>query len=146
MMSLTTTIFREGAITPDTIATCLQQYATDQSIGGYSCFIGQVRADIVNGNTVTAIEYTTYREMAETAVRDIATQIQQQYALTAVEVLHSLGTVAAGGICLLVLTAAPHRKAAMQACDLLVERIKAEVPIWGKEILNENDYQWKVNQ
>lgn len=141
-----TNIFREGAITPDTIAACLQQYASNQSIGGYSFFIGQVRADVVNGKTVTAIEYTAYPEMAQTAVQNIAAQIQQQFALTAVEVLHSLGTVAAGSICLLVLTAAPHRKAAMQACDLLVERIKAEVPVWGKELLNENDYQWKVNQ
>jgi molybdopterin synthase catalytic subunit len=33
----------------------------------------------------------------------------------------------------------------MQACDELVERIKAELPIWGKEILDAGDSIWKVN-
>lgn len=145
-MMKSASLFQEGAITADIVATCLQQYATNQHIGAYSCFIGQVRADEVNGSTVTAIEYTTYRQMAETAVQDIAAQVQQQYALTAVEVLHSLGIVEAGGICLFVLTAGAHRKAAMEACNLLTERIKAEVPVWGKELLNENEYQWKVNR
>jgi molybdopterin synthase catalytic subunit len=33
----------------------------------------------------------------------------------------------------------------MQACDELVERIKAELPIWGKEILDAGESVWKVN-
>lgn len=145
-MTPSANIFNEGPIAPATIAAYLQQYGTDHTIGAYACFAGQVRADMLNGIPVHAIEYTTYREMAEASMQEITTAIQQHYALSAVEVLHSIGRVEAGAICLFVLTAAPHRKAAMQACDALVERIKAELPVWGKELLEEDNYQWKVNQ
>jgi molybdopterin synthase catalytic subunit len=58
---------------------------------------------------------------------------------------HSLGDVHAGEICLFVFTSSAHRKPAIDACEECVERIKAELPIWGKEIIDDNEYQWKVN-
>jgi molybdopterin synthase catalytic subunit len=60
-------------------------------------------------------------------------------------IYHSLGEVKVGEICLFVFTSSKHRKAAMQACDELVERIKAELPVWGKEILDSEGHEWKVN-
>ena len=60
-------------------------------------------------------------------------------------IYHSLGEIKVGEICLFVFTSSKHRKADMQACDELVERIKAELPIWGKEILDSSATQWKVN-
>jgi hypothetical protein len=47
-----------------------------------------------------------------------------------------LGEVEVGELCLFVFTSSKHRKAAMDACDELVERIKTELPVWGKEILD----------
>lgn len=139
-------LFLEGAIPYTVITACMQQYATDKTAGAYSCFLGQVRNDEVNGMPVTAISYTAYVEMANDKMREIARAIQQQFQLKAIEVKHSLGIVKTGEVCLFVLTVATHRKAAMQACDLLVERIKAELPIWGKELMDNDNYQWKINQ
>jgi molybdopterin synthase catalytic subunit len=34
----------------------------------------------------------------------------------------------------------------MDACAECVERLKAELPIWGREIFSDESYQWKVNQ
>ena len=61
-------------------------------------------------------------------------------------VYHSIGKVAAGEICLFVLTSSVHRKLAIAACEELVEKIKAELPVWGKEIFEDNSHQWKVNK
>jgi molybdopterin synthase catalytic subunit len=61
-------------------------------------------------------------------------------------IYHSLGLVKAGEICLFVFTSSKHRKAAIEACNELVERIKAELPIWGKEIFEDNSSQWKENK
>jgi molybdopterin synthase catalytic subunit len=59
---------------------------------------------------------------------------------------HSLGIVAAGEICLFVFTSSAHRKAAIDACSETVERLKAELPVWGKEIIEGDIHQWKVNK
>jgi molybdopterin synthase catalytic subunit len=58
---------------------------------------------------------------------------------------HSLGRVQAGEICLFVFTSSERRKAAQDACAVLVERIKAELPVWGKEIFADENYIWKEN-
>jgi molybdopterin synthase catalytic subunit len=60
-------------------------------------------------------------------------------------VYHSLGVVHAGEICLFVFTSSKHRKIAFDACEETVERIKKELPVWGKEIFAGGDYQWKEN-
>jgi molybdopterin synthase catalytic subunit len=60
-------------------------------------------------------------------------------------IYHSLGKIAVGEICLFVFTSSKHRRAAIDACNELVERIKSELPIWGKEILDTDETQWKQN-
>jgi molybdopterin synthase catalytic subunit len=69
-----------------------------------------------------------------------------KYPLTCMHVHHSLGSVDAGAICLFVFTSAPHRKEAIEACAETVERIKAELPIWGKELFEDDTHQWKANR
>jgi len=61
-------------------------------------------------------------------------------------VISHLGMVPAGEVCLFILAAAGHRKNSINACNELVERIKNELPVWGKEIFNDHLYKWKVNK
>jgi molybdopterin synthase catalytic subunit len=61
-------------------------------------------------------------------------------------VWHSMGKVKTGEICLFVFTSAPHRKAAIDACEEVVELIKSGLPIWGKELLDNESHTWKVNK
>jgi molybdopterin synthase catalytic subunit len=61
-------------------------------------------------------------------------------------VYHSLGKVAAGEISLFVFTSSVHRKAAINACEELVEKIKSSLPIWGKELFDNETHQWKENK
>jgi len=107
--------------------------------------LGQVRADNIEGKTVTSIEYTAYEEMALEQMMLIREEIFSKYTLTCMHVYHSLGQVKAGEICLFVFTSSPHRKAAIDACEEVVERIKNELPIWGKEWFEAAGYQWKKN-
>lgn len=145
MNGQTGTIFQQGAIQPAKIADCIARYGADTQLGAYSCFIGQVRADIIDGKTVNAIEYTAYEEMALKQIHSIAGEITTEHQLNGVEILHSIGVVYAGEICLFVLTAARHRSTAIMACGDFVERIKTELPIWGRELLEGEAFQWKIN-
>ena len=95
---------------------------------------------------MTAIEYTTYEEMALDKMHSIREDIFAKYDLTCMHVYHSLGIVKAGEISLFVFTSSIHRKAAISACEETVERLKAELPVWGKELLSDQTYQWKENK
>lgn len=138
-------IFITGAIQASFIAESIQKHSTQTSIGGHSIFLGQVRADEIEGKKVRAIEYTAYEQMALEKMHAIRESVFEKYPLTCMHVYHSLGIISAGEICLFVFTSSAHRKAAMEACNELVERIKAELPVWGKEIMEDETHHWKVN-
>ena len=138
-------IFVQGAISASFIADSIQKHSTRTDIGGHSIFLGQVRADTINDKKVAAIEYTTYEEMALEKMHAIREDIFKKYELTCMHVYHSLGKVAAGEISLFVFTSSPHRKAAIDACEETVERLKAELPVWGKELFEDETYEWKEN-
>ena len=138
-------IFIEGPIGASFIADGIQKHSTKTDIGAHSIFLGQVRNDIIDGKSVAAIEYTAYEEMVLDQMHAIREAIFTKYALTCMHVYHSLGTVKAGEISLFVFTSSKHRKDAIEACEEVVERIKKELPVWGKEVFEDSAYQWKEN-
>lgn len=138
-------IFVEGAIPPLLIADSIAKHSHKTDIGAHSIFLGQIRADQVDGKTVRAIEYTVYDDLALNKMSEIREAVFEKHDLTCMHIYHSVGTVQAGEICLFVFTSSGHRKAANEACEEVVERIKKELPIWGKEIFEDDTHQWKVN-
>jgi molybdopterin synthase catalytic subunit len=138
-------IFVEGAISASFIAEQIQKHSTKTDIGAHEIFLGQIRADLIDDKKVAAIEYTAYTEMALEKMHEIREAIFDKYELTCMHVHHSLGVVKAGEISLFVFTSSVHRRAAIDACNEVVERIKHELPVWGKEIFKDETYQWKVN-
>lgn len=138
-------IFVQGPISPDKIAQSIANHRSKTDIGGHSIFLGQVRADAKPEGNVIAIDYTAYEEMALEKAFEIREAVFAKYPLTCMHIYHSLGEVKVGELCLFVFTSSKHRKAAMDACDELVERIKAELPVWGKEILDTQGHVWKFN-
>lgn len=138
-------IFVDGPISPGFISERIGEHRNKKGIGGHSIFLGQVRADETEGRKIIAIEYTTYHEMSLQIMHDIRETMFANYPLTCMHVYHSLGRVPAGEICLFVFTSSAHRKPAVDACSEIVEKIKSELPIWGKELFEDAGYQWKVN-
>ncbi len=139
-------IFIDGPVTSQFIAEDLQKHATKHSIGAHSMFMGQVRADEKPEGQVSAIEYTAYAEMALETMHVIREETFTRYNLTCLHVYHSLGMVKAGEISLFVFTSSAHRRDAIDACNYLVERIKSELPVWGKENITNGNSEWKVNR
>lgn len=138
-------VFVQGAITPSFIANSIEKHQTKTSIGAHDIFLGQVRADVIDGKTVAAIDYTAYEEMANEKFYEIRETTFEKFDLTCMHIYHSLGTVKTGEICLFVFVSSPKRKEAIKALEYLVETIKAESPIFGKEIFEDTSHQWKVN-
>ncbi|MDZ7691250.1 MAG: molybdenum cofactor biosynthesis protein MoaE [Balneolaceae bacterium] len=139
-------VFVEGPISPEKISTSIAYHQSKTEIGAHNIFLGQVRADTIEGKEVIAIEYSAYEEMAEKEFQSIRESAFAKFDLICAHIYHSLGTVKAGEICFFVFTSSAHRKAARQACRFLVDEIKANVPIFGKELFEDETHQWKVNQ
>lgn len=139
-------IFIQGAISPLFVAESISKHTVKKNIGGHSIFLGQIREDEIQKKKVQSIEFTSYQEMALEKAHEIREEIITKYGLTCAHIYHSLGEIKVGEICFFVFTSAPHRKEAIMACDEMVDRIKKEVPLWGKEIIEDQTHHWKENK
>ncbi|HIP31851.1 MAG TPA: molybdenum cofactor biosynthesis protein MoaE [Crocinitomicaceae bacterium] len=139
-------VFIEGPISPDKIATSIAHHQVKTNIGAHDIFLGQVRADNIEGHEVIAIDYSAYEEMANKEFHAIREEAFSKFDLTCMHIYHSIGRVKSGEICLFVFTSSAHRKDAMDACRFLVEEIKAKVPVFGKEVFEDETFVWKENK
>jgi molybdopterin synthase catalytic subunit len=139
------TVFIQGPISSEFIGQSIAKHQSKKNIGAHTIFLGQVRADEMDGNTVTAIEYSAYEEMAEEAITAIREKAFAQFDLICMHIYHSLGEVKAGEICLFVFVSATRRKQVYEATETIVNWIKTEVPIFGKELFENRTFTWKKN-
>ena len=139
-------LFVEGPISPDFIANSIAKHQSKTGIGAHDIFLGQVRADVIEGKEVTGIEYTAYEAMALEKIAEIREDAFEKYSLSCMHIYHSLGVVPTGEICLFVFVSSPHRREVFEALHQVVERIKKELPVFGKELFGDESYSWKVNR
>lgn len=139
------TLFVDGPITPDFIANSIARHQSKTGIGAHDIFLGQVRADEIQGKVVSGIEYTAYEAMALEKISEIREDAFEKYSLSCMHIYHSLGVVPTGEICLFVFVSSAHRKEVFEALHQVVERIKKELPVFGKELFEDESYSWKVN-
>ena len=136
----------EGPITPEKIATSIAHHQVKTNIGAHDIFLGQVRADEIEGKEVEAIDYSAYEEMANKIFDEIREAAFEKYDLTCAHIYHSIGVVKTGELCLFVFTSSKHRAMAFDSCRFITEEIKAKAPVFGKEVLEDETHQWKVNK
>ena len=138
-------VFMDGAISSQFIGESIAKHQSKTTIGAHNIFLGQVRADEVDGKQISAIDYTAHQEMANAKFFEIRETTFEKFNLTCMHIYHSLGEVKAGEICLFVFVSSPRRKEAFKALEYIVEEIKAKVPVFGKELFEDESHQWKVN-
>ena len=133
-----------GPIKTSLIAEFLDSTDTNKSTGAHSVFIGQVRNDIIDSRKVEAIEYSAYDEMVEKEAGRIIDTIKSAFSqVSNIVIIHSTGIVRAGEHSLFVMVTAGHRDQATRACRHAVEMIKESLPVWKKELFDDDSYRWK---
>ena len=137
--------FIQGPISSAFIGESIAKHQSKTTIGAHNIFLGQVRADEVEGKQVVAIDYSAYEEMAEQSFYEIRESAFSKFELSCLHIYHSLGEVKTGEICLFVFVSAPRRKVVYEALEFLVEAIKEKSAIFGKEIFEDASYTWKKN-
>ena len=140
-------VFVNGPISPQFVADSIAKHQSQTSIGAHAIFLGQIRSDQKEDGVVSGIEYSAYEDMANEAFHAIREAAFAKFELTCLHVYHSLGLVAVGEISLFVFVSSPHRRAAFEASEFIVEEIKSKVPVFGKELIGASGaFHWKENK
>jgi MoaE-MoaD fusion protein len=106
---------------------CLIERVRDPRAGAVVTFQGVTR-------DVERLEYEAYAEMAEPRIEAILRDAIERHGVCAAAAEHRIGTVPLSEPSVLVAVSAPHRGEAFAAAREVIDRIKAEAPIWKKEV------------
>lgn len=103
--------------------------------GAECVFLGRTRAERhPEHGDLEALHYDAYRPMAERVLRAICEEIGDRTGATSMVVRHSVGRVAVGEASVGIAVLAGHRAEAFEACRAVIDRVKAEAPIWKREL------------
>lgn len=108
--------------------------------GAQAYFVGTVRSPN-QGMTVAYLEYEAYPPMAVRVMRDAVGLARERYAIGGAYVVHRVGHLEPAEPSILVGVGSPHRRAALEGCDFLIEHLKAQLPVWKLEV-GENGKRW----
>jgi molybdopterin synthase catalytic subunit len=133
-----------GPVSYEIVRLLMDLMSKRSDAGGHTFFLGQVRADAIEGKIVKAIEYSAYEAMVKAEADKIKSSVMEEFDdVKTIDIIHSTGIVNAGEISLLVAVSAGHRKQAIEACSKTVELIKERLPVWKKEIYSDESHTWK---
>lgn len=80
------------------------------------------------------LEYEAYEPMALKEMEKLIAEAREQFEIAHVGIVHRLGKLEIGETSVVISVAAPHRRAAFEACEWLIKELKRTVPIWKKEV------------
>jgi molybdopterin synthase catalytic subunit len=108
--------------------------------GAIATFTGTTRRQS-RGHAVSYLDYEAYEGMAEDVMAEIAAELQERYALSAIAIHHRVGRVDIGETSVVIAVSAPHRQDALAACKDAIDTLKERVPLWKKEVY-EGGAEW----
>jgi molybdopterin synthase catalytic subunit len=100
--------------------------------GAVVVFEGIVR-NHSRGRATLYLEYEGYEPMAIRKMQELGSEAKQKFAIDAIGMIHRLGRLEIGETSVAIVVAAQHRRAAFEACQYAIDRLKQIVPIWKKE-------------
>ena len=114
--------------------------ASSLGAGAVNVFIGTVRNN-AHGKNVLWLEYEAYESMAVSEIRKIIDEASHRWPLLGWAVSHRVGTLKPGEVSVVVAVSSPHRQQSFEACQFIIDTLKAKAPIFKKEIF-EDGGEW----
>lgn len=93
------------------------------------------------GRETLYLVYEAYESMALKEMENLVKQAHAQFEIENVGIVHRLGRLEIGETSVVISVAAPHRRAAFEACEWLIKELKRTVPIWKKEVYADGE-EW----
>lgn len=138
-------VVARAAVTDDEISTVVHEQLAADAAGGTAgaivSFVGAVR-NHDGGRDVTALDYTAHPTAGDVVAKVVAEVAATAEGVRSVAVSHRVGKLAIGDAALVVAVAADHRQAAFATCALLVDEVKAQLPVWKHQIFADGTDEW----
>src|SRR3954471_599916 len=112
-----------------------------RSAGAVVGFVGAVR-DHDGGQSVTRLEYSAHPSAQQTLAEVAAEVARDSTGVHAIAVSHRVGRLEIGDAALVAVVSAAHRGAAFETCALLVETVKARLPVWKHQFFADGSDEW----
>lgn len=112
--------------------TALEETVASDHDGAQLCFYGVTRAQH-DGKKVTGLAYEAFEAMAASGMEAILSEVFAEHELSCILVQHRLGEVPIGEVSIAVIITAEHRGDCFDACRIIMDRVKRELPIFKKE-------------
>ena len=112
----------------------------DDSSGGLTLFVGRVR-DHDHGKGVVGLDYSAHPTALDT-LREVCEKVAAAHDVHGLAAVHRVGSLEIGDIAVVVATTSAHRGTSFDASRLLIDTLKAEVPIWKHQRFNDGSEEW----
>lgn len=119
----------------------LEPIMRNPKVGAVVNFVGVVR-ESGDLDDVVALQLEHYPGMTEQTLWSLIEEAAARWQVEAVKIVHRVGRIALGHPVVLVAVAAPHRAAAFDACEFLMDFLKTHAPFWKKEIVRSGASEW----
>jgi molybdopterin synthase catalytic subunit len=110
-------------------------------IGAIVTFTGTVRGE-AHGKPLASMTLEHYPGMTEAELARVETEAHARWPLQASLIVHRVGTLLPGEGIVLVVAASPHRQAAFDAANFLMDYLKTRAPFWKKETALDGSGGW----
>ncbi len=110
-------------------------------IGACVSFTGLVRGE-ADGKALLDMSLEHYPGMTEAELQRIEAEANERWPLNASRIIHRIGKLEPGAQIVLVITASPHRQAAFEAAQFIMDFLKSDAPFWKKETLASGEAEW----
>ena len=114
----------------------LARQAAADSCGALVTFSGVVRDRSDDGRPVCGLSYEAHEEMAIAEFEKIAREARERFGARGIAVVHRIGDLNVGEIAVAVAVSSPHRAEAFDACEYVIDELKARAPIWKRDFAN----------
>ena len=112
-----------------------------RAAGAVVGFVGMVR-DHDGGRSVTRLEYSAHPSAADVLAEVAAEIARASHGVRAIAVSHRVGVLEVGDAALVAAVAADHRGAAFETCAVLVDTVKARLPVWKHQLFADGSDEW----
>ena len=122
--------------------TAAHKFVADPAFGAITSFVGVVRNNN-EGRAAEAVTYDVHKTLAEKTLQDLCLEVLKMADGQArIYVAHAKGRLTVGEASVVIAVATPHRKAAFDLCEFMINKLKERVPIWKNEHYIEGGDAW----
>lgn len=112
-----------------------------RAAGAIVGFVGMIR-DHDHGQQVRRLEYSAHPSAEQVMAEVLAEVAERAVGVRALAASHRIGVLHIGDAALVAAVAADHRREAFEACALLVDTIKARLPVWKHQFFADGTDEW----